>query len=190
MNITIHPVAGRFTRRLAFPIGASFLTRFLRTVAVAFCIGYASFTELLGIPTAPLMLNAGSKSDYLENKVLDHVVGATAYTAPGTLYFALFTVAPSDTGGGTEVTGGSYARVAMTNNTTNFPAATGGQKKNGTVITWPAATASWGTCVAVGIYDAASAGNLLFWSTLATNKTVDSGDTVSIPVNSLVITED
>ena len=132
----------------------------------------------------------GSKSDYLENKLLDHVLGNTAFSAPATVYFALYTVAPSDSGGGTEVSGGSYARVAVTNNTTNFNAAASGVKRNSTVVTWPTATASWGTVVAVGILDANAAGNLLFWSTLNTNKTVDNGDTVSIPVNSLTITED
>lgn len=132
----------------------------------------------------------GSKSDYLENKVLDHILGNTAYAAPATVYFALYTVAPSDSGGGTEVSGGAYARVAVTNNATNFAAASGGLKRNSTVITWPTATASWGTVVAVGVLDASAAGNLLFWSTLATNKTVDNGDTVSIPVNSFSITED
>ena len=131
----------------------------------------------------------GSKSDYLENKLLDLILGNVSYTIPTTLYFALFTVAPSDSGGGTEVTGGSYARVAVTNNTTNFPAASGGSKGNGTAITWPTATASWGTVLAVGVFDAASGGNLLFWTTIS-SKTVDSNDTVSIPINNFTVTED
>jgi len=87
---------------------------------------------------------AGSKSNYLENKVLDHVLGGGDYTRPATVYVALYTVAPSDTGGGTEVTGGSYARAAVTNNSTNWPAASGGEKSNGTEITFETATASWG----------------------------------------------
>lgn len=119
---------------------------------------------------------AGSFSDFLELELLDHVFGNAAYTAPGTLHISLFTVAPSDTGGGTEVSGGSYARVAVTNNATNFPAASGGAKSNGTVITFPAPTANWGTVVAFGIHDAASAGNLLGWATLTTNRTINSGD--------------
>ena len=119
---------------------------------------------------------AGSFSDFLELELLDHVFGNAAYTAPATLYVSLFTAAPSDTGGGTEVSGGSYARVAVTNNATNFPAASGGAKSNGTVITFPAPTANWGTVVAFGIHDAASAGNLLAWATLTTNRTINSGD--------------
>lgn len=132
---------------------------------------------------------AGSKSDYLENKILDLVVGGQAYTPPASLYFGLLTVAPTDAGGGTEVSGGSYARVAVTNNLTNFPAASSGVKQNASSITWPVATAAWGTAVAVGIYDAASGGNLLFWTTI-TNKVIDTNDTVSIPANNLTITED
>lgn len=132
---------------------------------------------------------AGSKSDYLENKLLDHVLGAAAYTPPVTVYFSLYTTAPTDAGGGTEVTGGSYARVAVTNNATNFPAASGGSKSNGTVVTWPQATVSWGDVRAVGIHDASTSGNLLYWTTITT-KTVDANDTVSIAVSGLTVTED
>jgi len=114
-------------------------------------------------------------SDYLENKVLDHLLGAVAYTAPATVYFALYSAAPSDTGGGTEVGGGGYTRVAVTNNTTNWPAAASGTKRNASTITFPEATATWGTIVAIGILDAATAGNLLFWTTI-TSRSVVSGD--------------
>ena len=134
---------------------------------------------------------AGSFSDYLEAKVLDHVFGATSYSAPGTLYIALFTAAPSDSGGGTEVTGGSYARVSVTNYTTNFPNASGTSptsKANGTTITFPTATANWGTVVAFGIFDASSSGNLIAWADLTSNKTIGSGDTASLAVSSLAIT--
>jgi hypothetical protein len=109
----------------------------------------------------------GSKSDYLENKLLDLVLGAVALSAPATLYVGLFTVSPSDAGGGTEATGGGYARVAVSNNLTNFPAAVAGVKNNATAFTFPTATLSWGVVLALGIFDAASAGNLLYWSPLA-----------------------
>lgn len=131
---------------------------------------------------------AGSFSDYLENKLLDHTLNATAFTSPTTLYVALYTVAPSDSGGGTEVSGGSYARVSVTANTTNFPAASGGAVANGTVVTFPTATANWGTVVAFGILDASSGGNLLVWADLAANKAVDDGDTASFAVGDLDIT--
>lgn len=136
----------------------------------------------------------GSKSDYLEGKVLAHVLGNTAYTAPTTLYVSLFTVTPSDAGGGTEVTGGSYARVAVTNNTTNFPAPTGTSpttSTNGTAITFPAPTANWGTVVAFGIHDAATLGNLLYWGALSVSKTINNGDAApSFAASALTITED
>jgi hypothetical protein len=119
---------------------------------------------------------AGSFSDFIENKLLDLLFGNTAYTIPSPVFVSLFTAAPSDSGGGTEVTGGSYARVSVTNNSTNFPAASGGAKSNGTVITFPAPTANWGTVVAFGIHDASTAGNLLGWATLTTNRVINSGD--------------
>lgn len=119
--------------------------------------------------------NMSAFSDYLENKVLDHLLGAVSYTAPGTVYFALYTGSPSDTGGGTEVSGGGYTRVAVTNNSTNWPAAASGTKRNASTITFPEATASWGTIAAIGILDAATAGNLLFWTTI-TSRSVVSGD--------------
>ena len=133
---------------------------------------------------------AGSKSNYLENKVLDHVLGGGDYSRPATVYVALYTVAPSDTGGGTEVSGGSYARTAVTNNATNFPAASDGEKSNGTEITFETATANWGTVVAFGILDASTSGNLLLWADLTASKTIDSGDTAKFAVGDLDYTED
>lgn len=133
---------------------------------------------------------AGSKSDYLENKLNDHVLGNTAFSAPATVYMAAFTATPSDSGGGTEATGGSYARVSITNNTTNWPNSSGGTKSNGTAITFPTASGSWGTIVAVGLFDASSSGNLLYWATLAVSKTIGASDTLTIPVSGFVVTED
>jgi hypothetical protein len=128
-----------------------------------------------------------SFSDYLELELLDHVFGGSDYTRPATLYVGLFTAAPTDAGGGTEVTGGSYARASVTNNATNFPAAAAGAKTNANAITFPTATASWGTVVAVGIFDAATSGNLLAWCTI-TSQSVPSGVTASIPAGDLDIT--
>lgn len=130
------------------------------------------------------------KSDYLENKVLDHILGNTSYSPPGTIYFGLFTAAPSDAGGGTEVTGGSYARVGKTNNTTNFPNASGGSKSNGTDVTFPTATASWGTVTHVGVFDASSAGNLLYWAPLTAPVTIPNGGSLLFSAGQLVFNED
>lgn len=131
---------------------------------------------------------AGSFADYLEDEILDHIFGGGDYTRPGTLYAALYTVAPTDSGGGTEVSGGSYARVAITNNSTNFPASSGGAKSNGTAITFPTATGNWGTVVAFGLFDASSSGNLLVWGDLTTSKSVTTGDTASFAIGELDIT--
>lgn len=126
-------------------------------------------------------------SDYLENKLIDQLFRGQAFTFPSTLHVALLTAAPSDTGGGTEVTGGSYARVPVTASLANFAgtqsagsttasSGTSGTTSNNGAISFPAPTANWGTVVAFGIYDAASAGNLLFSGSLGTNKTINNGD--------------
>lgn len=136
-------------------------------------------------------------SDFLENKLIDWffrgqaigVTGASAAagTGPTSLYFALLTAAPSDTGGGTEVTGGSYARVTVAANTTNFDntqqanttavsSGNTGTTRNSIAVTFPAPTANWGVVTHFGIYDASSAGNLLFWGALTASKTINNGD--------------
>lgn len=123
-----------------------------------------------------------SFTDYLETKVLEHVFGGTAYTAPATLYLALYTSAPSDTGGGTEVSGGSYARQA-----TAFTVS-GNEATNTAEEAFPTATASWGTITHVGVFDAASAGNLLAYGTLSVSKVIDTGDIFRIASGDLDIT--
>lgn len=133
---------------------------------------------------------AGSFSDFLELELLDHVLGNAAYTAPSNLHVALYTATPSDTGGGTEVSGGSYARAAVTNNATNFPAAAAGAKSNGTEITFVTATANWGTVVAFGIHDDPTAGNLLVWGDVTPNKAINTGDTAKFAIGDLDITLD
>lgn len=129
------------------------------------------------------------KSTYWANKMLDLTYSNTAVTVPATLYFAAMTVSPTPSGGGTEVTGGSYARVAVTNNSTNFPAASSGQKTNGTLIDFGTATASWGTIVAIGIYDASTGGNLIGYGALSTPISVSSGQPFSVPAGGAVFTE-
>lgn len=138
---------------------------------------------------------AGGKSDYLEKKILDLVLGATAFTAPGTVYVALSTAAYTDSATGSsmsEVTGGSYARVAVTNNSTNWPAASGTNptvKSNAVTITFPQATAAWGTVNSFYICDASTAGNVLYGGDLSAGKVVGIGDTPSFAVGALVVQE-
>lgn len=125
-----------------------------------------------------------SKSDYLEDKILDHVLRNTAYTSPTTVYVALYTADPSDAGGGTEVSGGSYARESVA-----FDAASGGVTQNTSLITYTTATASWGTITAFGIFDLGSAGNLLYWGQI-TDKLIDNGDTATFAASSISVSED
>lgn len=150
-----------------------------------------------------------SMSDFLENKLIDwffrgQALGVTGASAgagsgPTNLYFGLLTAAPSDTGGGTEVTGGSYARVTVACTTTNFDntqnanttavsSGATGTTRNSIAITFPSPTANWGVCTHIGIYDAVSSGNLLFWSALVAAKTVNNGDAApTFAINSLTL---
>lgn len=126
------------------------------------------------------------KSDYLENKILDHVLRNVAYTPPATVYVGLYTAAPTDAGGGTEVSGNAYARKAAA-----FGAASGGVSSNTGVITFDTPTPSgWGTVSHIGIFDAASAGNLLYWAPLAVSRTVLAGEPPFFAIGSITISED
>lgn len=127
-------------------------------------------------------------SSYLENKLNDHVLGGSDYTRPASVYFALYTSAPTESGGGTECSGGSYARVTVTNNSTNFPSSSSGVKANGTAITFPTATANWGTVSAFGVFDASTGGNLLYFGTLSATRTVTTGDTARFAAGDFTIT--
>ncbi len=121
-------------------------------------------------------------SNYLENKVMLHVFGGSAYSAPATLYLALYTVAPDDTGGGTEVSGTAYARQTVAFTVTNDTAS------NTSAVEFPTAGSSWGTVVAVGIFDQLTSGNLLAYGNLTASKTIASGDVFRVPAGDLDIT--
>jgi hypothetical protein len=129
-----------------------------------------------------------SFSNYLENEVLDHVFRNATYSSPSAVYAALFTAAPSDTGGGTEVSGGGYERESIT-----FGAASSGQVSNSVDVDFGTSTGAWGTVSHVGIFDSSSTGgsnNLLAWSALTASKTVESGDPVKFPSGDLTISLD
>ena len=125
-------------------------------------------------------------TDYLENKIIDWLLRAQSYTPPATLYVGLLTAAPSDSSAGTEVSGGSYARVAVTaatpswnntqGNTTGASTGTDGTTENAATVTFPAPTANWGSVTHFGIYDASTSGNLLIQAALTTAKTINNGD--------------
>lgn len=138
-------------------------------------------------------------SDYLENKLVDLLFRGQAFSAPA-CYIGLFTAAPSDSGGGTEVSGGSYARVntsaglttwagTQSAGSTTASSGTGGQTSNNGAITFPAPSANWGSITHFGIFDAASGGNLLFHGALTASKTVNNGDPApSFTSGSLTVT--
>jgi hypothetical protein len=120
-------------------------------------------------------------SNYLRDKINDHVHGGGDYTRPTTTYFALMTTMPTASGGGTEASGGSYARVAVTNNSTNWPASSGQAKTNGTAIVWGTQTTSLGTVLGIAEYDASTGGNLLTFALLNTSVTIAAGQPFDIP---------
>ena len=117
----------------------------------------------------------GSFSDFLEAEYLDHHFNIGAFTAPTVHAVALYTAVPSDTGGGTEVTGGSYARVDAGNGASNWSRATSTITNDNNIDLGPA-TASWGTVVAFAIFDATTAGNFLMWDDF-TGVLIDNTDT-------------
>jgi hypothetical protein len=128
-------------------------------------------------------------SNYLENKVLDHVLRNTAYTQPSNLFVGLFTNTSGSAGAnleaGTltdEVSGGSYARQSA-----SFSAASGGSASTSATLTFPAATANWGTITHVAVLDASTSGNVLFWGQVTTSKTIETGDTFQITSGNLTI---
>lgn len=122
-------------------------------------------------------------SNYLENALINAVLRNTSYTSPATVYVSLYTSDPTDADSGTEVSGGSYARTAVT-----FGAPSNGVSTNSADVTFPTCTASWGTVTHIGIHDASTAGNLLFHTPLDTSKTIDSGDIFKITTGNLSVT--
>ena len=119
-------------------------------------------------------------SDYLEDKLLDHVLKGVSYTSPTTVYVGLYTSDPGDDNSGTEVSGGSYARQILSVTT-----ASAGIVTSSSDVTFPQATANWGTISHIGILDALTSGNLLMHTELTTSKTIELGDIFKIPTGNL-----
>lgn len=136
---------------------------------------------------APQTSQATAMSDFWENRLLDALLRGQSYSMPTTVYVALATATGSDASCGTEVTGGSYARVSVTSSLANWAGTqssgstvvsngTSGTTSNNNAITFPAPTANWGTVAEVCVFDASSGGNLLFRTPLTASKTVNNGD--------------
>lgn len=122
-------------------------------------------------------------SNYLENALINAVLRNTSYTSPTTVYAALFTSDPTDAGSGTEVSGGSYARQAMT-----FGAPSNGASTNSAAVEFPQATANWGTITHFALYDAVSSGNMLFHGALTASKNIETGDVFKFATSSVSVT--
>lgn len=122
-------------------------------------------------------------SNYLENALINATLRNTSYTSPTTVYMGLYTSDPTDANTGTEVSGGSYTRTAVT-----MGAPSNGVSTNTAAVEFPQASGSWGTVGWIGILDASSAGNLLYHTPLDTSKTISSGDIFKIAIGGLSVT--
>jgi hypothetical protein len=122
-------------------------------------------------------------SNFLENALINATLRNTSYTSPSVVYLGLYTSDPTDADTGTEVSGGSYARRAIT-----FGAPSNGVTTNTAAIEFPQATANWGTVGWIGIEDALTGGNLLYHSPLDASKTIQTGDIFKIAIGSLSVT--
>jgi hypothetical protein len=124
-------------------------------------------------------------SNYLENKLLDHVLRNVSYTSPTTVYVGLYTSDPGDGNTGTEVSGGSYARQILSVTT-----ASGGIVTSSADVTFPQATGSWGTVSHIGLLDSLTSGNLLMHTPLTTSRAIESGDILKISTGNLTASLD
>lgn len=122
-------------------------------------------------------------TDYLENKIMAYVFSGTAFSSPSaSLYLGLFTAAPGEGGGGTEVSGNGYTRKIVTMTTS------GNASTNSAAVEFDAATGSWGTITYVAVFDALTSGNMLAYGELTTSKTIATGDVFRVPAGDLDIT--
>ena len=122
-------------------------------------------------------------SNYLENALINATLRNTSYTSPTTVYLALYTTDPTDADSGTECSGTSYARQAIT-----FGAPSNGVSTNSAAIEFPQAGGSWGTITHIGIRDALTTGNLLYHTPLDASKTIATGDVFRVAIGSLSVT--
>ncbi len=122
-------------------------------------------------------------SNYLEQALINATLRNTTYTSPATVYVGLYTSDPGEGNTGTEVSGTSYARQSVT-----FGAPSNGVSTNSAAVEFPQAGGSWGTVSHIGILDASTSGNLLYYTALDASKTIDTGDVFRIAIGSLSVT--
>ena len=126
-----------------------------------------------------------SASNYLELKLLDHVLGSTSYSQPSAIYVALSTGSFNDDASGTELSGNGYTRKAIT-----FGTASSGSIASNSAVEFDTATGSWGSVGFFGLYDASSSGNLLYHGAFSASKTIETGDILKISSGSLTVSLD
>ena len=124
-------------------------------------------------------------SDYAEKLLLDWAMTTGSATRPTAWYVALYTAAPSDSGGGTEVSTGGYSRQAVTFGAASSP---GGTTSNTGVVSFTASGANFGTITHIGIFDNSSGGNLLWHGAMTASKTVNDGDTLEFSIGNIDLT--
>lgn len=159
----------------------------MKSINRLFLAGLLAVASLFGAGA-----HAGALTDFAENKIVDATLRAQAIGTPVTWYVKLYTICPTDSTAGTEVTGGSYAPVAITAGLTQWAgtqsagsttasSGTGGTTSNNAAINFPTPSATWNTVVCWGVADGVS-GNLWIYSALTVNKTINIGDTVSFGI--------
>lgn len=124
-------------------------------------------------------------SNYLENKLLDHVLKNVSYTSPTTVYMGLYTSDPGEGNTGTEVSGGAYARQIV-----SVTSASGGIVTSSADVTFPQCTSNWGTISHIGLLDALTSGNLLMYTPLTTSKVIETDDILKVNSGSLTVSLD
>jgi hypothetical protein len=176
--------------------------KWLKHFAGALALAFAAVLPSVFAPLAPASLapavdsvasalvseaRAVSMTDALENSITDWFFRAQAFTPPATIHVGLLTAACSDSAAGTEVTGGSYARVAVTSSLANWAGTQGagttvassgnsGTTSNNAAITYPSPTANWGTVTHFALYSASTGGTVYFCAALTQSKTINNGD--------------
>ena len=156
---------------------------------------------ILVVAAIPHRAQASALTDTYENLMVDWLMRGQTLTPPATGYVALFTTCPTDGTAGTEVTGGSYARVAVAASLANWAgtqaaasttvsSGSNGTTSNNAVITFPTATADWGTVNCFGYMTAASGGTLVFYAALTASRAITSGSTASFAISALTFQMD
>ncbi len=125
------------------------------------------------------------KTNYLEDALVNHVLRNTVMTSPSTVYLALFSGNPGEAGGGTELSGNGYARIAITFGTPS----PSGVVNNTNTLTFSASGGAWLGIVAHAIMDAVSGGNMLYYETGVSGPTLADGESYEFGSGDIAVTE-